>query len=360
MSIYAILGRIYSPVKKYIPEGITRVLQITVLTATQGLARPKGYKDMVMSSWSALMKSTEVRGRPVYLTIEPTNICDLRCPVCETGAGILNREKGSMSLDNYKIIIDKLGEHTNSLLFYYMGEPFLNKSAYDMISYTAQRGIFVSTCTNGHFVDAKAIIASGIGEVNFQIGGLTQETHEKYRVCGDLRKTLDNLAATVEEKRKHPQSKTKIIAGFIVMKHNEHEVGDFLKLAQEIGVDDASVISPCVRTMKQGRELLPRDDKYWLYDRKAFDRGILRPNLVPHNHCEWLYYSTTVLWNGDVVPCCRDAQGDYIMGNILEQDFYEIWNGEKFREFRRKVNSDQANLELCRLCSGYGVPILQR
>lgn len=359
MSIYSTLASIYSPLKTYIPEGIKRALVRTLFTAMQGLARPKGYRDLALSSYSALLKSDRVLGRPVHLTIEPTNICNLRCPVCETGAGILNRQKGSMSLDNFKMIIDKLGGHVNTLFFYYMGEPFLNKNAYEMISYAAQKGIFVSTCTNGHFVDAKAIIESGIGEVSFQIGGITQETHEIYRVRGDLRKTLDNLAATIEEKRRHPQSRTKIIAGFIVMKHNEHEVGDFLKLAQEIGADDAHVYNPCVRTLEQGRQFLPQNDKYWDYDRKAFDEGILRPSLVPHNHCEWLYYSTTIQWNGDVVPCCRDAQGEYIMGNIFEQDFYEIWNGEKFREFRRKVNSDQANLRLCRLCSGYGVPILK-
>jgi len=362
MSTYATLvsicSPIYTPLKKYIPEGLDRVLRITLLTGVQGLSWQRGYGDLVLSSYSALLKSDRVLGRPVHLTIEPTNICDMGCPVCETGAGILNREKGSMSLDNFKMIIDKLGGHTNTLFFYYVGEPFLNKNAYEMISYAAQRGIFVSTCTNGHFVDAKAIIESGIGEVSFQIGGMTQETHEKYRVRGDLRKTLDNLAATIEEKRKHPLSRTKIVVGLIVMKHNEHEVDYFLKFAQEIGADYANLDSPCVRSLEQGRQFLPQNDKYWLYDRKAFDKGILRPCLAPHNHCEWLYYSTTIQWNGDVVPCCRDAQGEYIMGNIFEQDFYEIWNGEKFREFRRKVNSDQKNLELCRLCSGFGIPSL--
>ena len=350
--------RVYSTFRKYTPQGIQRVLRITLLTAMQGLARPKGYRDLVLSSYSALTKSSKALGRPVHLTIEPTNICDMKCPVCETGAGILKREKGYISPDNYKAIIDKLGNHTNTLLFYFMGEPFLNKNAYDMISYASQRGIFVSTCTNGHFVDPEAIIESGIGEVSFQIGGLTQEIHEKYRVRGDLQKTLDNLAATVEAKRSHPQAKTKVNAGFIVMKHNEQEINDFLKLAQEIGVDAAHVISPCVRTIEQGREFLPQDNRYWLYDRQAFDQGVLRPNVVPHNHCEWIYYSATIQWNGDVVPCCRDAQGEYVMGNIFEQDFYEIWNGERFREFRRKVNSDQANLKLCRLCSGFGVPLL--
>jgi len=329
-----------------------------LLTAKYGLSFHKGYRDLVLSSGSSLFKTDRAWGRPVHLTIEPTNICDLRCPVCETGSGIMRRPKGHMSLDNFKLIIDKLGGHVNTLLFYFMGEPFLNKDAYDMIRYASQRRIFISTCTNGHRVDPKAIIASGMGEISFQIGGITQETHEIYRVRGNLKKTLDNVAATVKEKKNHPGSKLKIILGFIVMKHNEHEIDGFLKLAQDIGVDQADVIAPCVRTIEQGKEFIPQNDEYWLYDREAFDNGILRPKVIPHNCCDWLYYSTTILWNGDVVPCCRDAQGDYVMGNIFKQNFSEIWNGEKFRKFRRLVNSDQRNLELCRLCSGYGIPPL--
>ena len=86
-----------------------------------------------LSSLSAAVKTEKCLGLPVHLTVEPTNICNLKCPVCETGAGILNRPKGYMSLDNFKEILDKAGEQVNTLLFYYMGEPFLNKDACNMI-----------------------------------------------------------------------------------------------------------------------------------------------------------------------------------------------------------------------------------
>ncbi len=35
---------------------------------------------------------------PEILTLEPTNICTMKCPTCPTGAGKLNRPKGMMSL----------------------------------------------------------------------------------------------------------------------------------------------------------------------------------------------------------------------------------------------------------------------
>ena len=318
---------------------------------------PKQLLHWGLSTLSASVKAESDLGLPVHLTVEPTNICNLRCPVCETGAGILGRPKGYMSLDTFKKILDKAGEQVNTLLFYYMGEPFLNRDAYTMIRYATRRGIYVSACTNGETLDMDGLVESQLSEISFQIGGLTQETHEKYRVRGNLDKTLSNLAELAELKAKG-LTNTKIQVGFIVMKHNEHEIGRVVSEMKKLGADEVVIISPCVRIIEQGKAFLPTDDKYWYYDRRYFDKGTLVPRKVPHNRCWWIYYSTVVLWTGEVVPCCRDACGRHIMGNLLEQSMEEIWNGEKYQAFRRTVSKLQIRLDLCRLCSGYGIPRL--
>ena len=311
-----------------------------------------------LSSLSAGVKAEKSLGLPVHLTIEPTNICNLHCPVCETGAGILGRPKGYMSLDIFKKILDKVGEQVNTMLFYGMGESFLNKDAYAMIRYATDKGIYVSACTNGEILDMDGLAQSKLSELSFQIGGLTQETHEQYRVGGNLRKSMDNLTKAVELKAKGLIS-TKIQVGFIVMKHNEHEAEQAKKeLKKGMGADEVIIISPCVRTMEQGKKFMPTEDKYWYYDREAFSRGVLVPRKIPHNQCWWIYYSTVVWWDGDVVPCCRDAKGEHVMGNILNQPFADIWNGEKYRDFRRQIATRQSEVDLCRLCSGYGIPRL--
>lgn len=312
-----------------------------------------------LSTLSASVKAERNLGLPVHLTVEPTNICNLRCPVCETGAGILGRPKGYMSLDNFKKILDRAGEQVNTLLFYYMGEPFLNKDAYAMIRYATDRGVYVSACTNGEILDMDGLMESRLSEISFQIGGMTQETHEKYRVGGNLSRTIDNLAKLIELKTHNPlltsRPNTKIQVGFIVMKHNEYEVEEAKRELKRMGADEVVIISPCVRTIEQGKKFMPTEDKYWIYDREAFGKGALVPKKVPHNRCWWIYYSTVVLWDGSVVPCCRDTFGHHIMGNLLEQDMNEIWNGEKYRSFRHAISVQQRKLPLCRLCSGYGI-----
>ncbi|MBI5210939.1 MAG: radical SAM protein [Elusimicrobia bacterium] len=314
----------------------------------------RGARDHAAATLSLLTRSSRIIGRPMNVLIEPTNVCNLRCPVCETGAGLLGRPAGMMTLEQFKCIIDKVSEHTNTLMFYFMGEPFLNKDAYAMIRYAKDRGIpFVATSTNGDVVDPEKLVDSGIDEVSFQIGGMTQETHGTYRIGSDLARVLRNLRETVRlrDERHRPMA---IYPGFILMKHNEHEVEIFRKAMAEMGADEAAVIDPLVRTVEQGEKMLPSDTTHWVYAPDAFHQGLLRPRAKPPNECPWICYTLTVHVNGDVVPCCRDTKGEEVVGNILRQDLEEIWNGDRLRAFRDRLHKDQSGIRICRLCSAYG------
>jgi radical SAM protein with 4Fe4S-binding SPASM domain len=323
------------------------------------LRRRRGSIDHVKSTLSLARRSTTIAGRPMNVTIEPTNVCNLECPVCETGAGVLGRESGSMTLEQFRTIIDKMGAHMNTLMFYFMGEPFLNKHAYEMIRYAKDQGVpFVETTTNGDFVKPEQLVECGLDRISFQIGGMTQRTHQIYRINSTLERVLANLEATLLLKGER-RSRLRVESGFILMKHNEHEVPAFLEHMKQLGVDRASVIDPCVRTMEQGRQLLPTDRAHWIYDPEAFERGVLRPRNVPDNACPWIYYSLAIHVNGDVVPCCRDPRGEEVMGNIFEQDLDEIWNGDRYKTFRGRILTAQGSVGICRLCSSYPVSAIR-
>ena len=224
-----------------------------------------------------------------------------------------------------------------------------------MIRYAKDAGInFIDTCTNGDFVDPVRTVECGLDRISFQIGGMTQETHEVYRVNGRLDRVLEKLTQTIRERNARGSS-LQIEVGLILMKHNEHEVELFRRTMKEHGVDRAVVVDPCVRTIEQGLKFLPTDRKHWIYDEGAFNRGVLRPKILPDNVCPWIYYSLAILVNGDVVPCCRDPRGTEIMGNMLKQSLDDIWNGAPYRNFRERIERDQGSVAICRLCSAYPV-----
>jgi radical SAM protein with 4Fe4S-binding SPASM domain len=318
--------------------------------------RPKGWINVLINQAFASLKIPYSPAMPVTVTIEPINICNLKCEVCETGAGVLQRSKGLMKLEDYKLVIDKIQHHTSQVLLYFMGESFLNPNIYEMIKYTKMKNIWVELCTNGDYIDSAKLAEANPDLVSFNISGLSQEVHDTYRKGSDLGKSLENLRRTVQEKNKLHRT-MKINLGLIVMKQNEKQIRGLSKLAGELGVDDYSFISPCVRNYEQGLKYLPENKDYWLYDASKFKKNrILLPRYK--KNCSWLWHSYVILWNGDVVPCCRDTDGKFIMGNIFQEDLREIWNNEKYIEFRSKVSKNRESVGICRLCEGYGPPTL--
>jgi MoaA/NifB/PqqE/SkfB family radical SAM enzyme len=317
---------------------------------------PKGWPSFVWNTAMAQLGRAGPLLPPVYLAIEPTNACNAKCPVCETGKGQMERRKGLLDIAHFNRLIDEVAPTTNSVMLYFMGETFLNKNAYDMIRHARSKNIYVETCTNGDFVDPKGIIYSDINKIAFQIGGMTDATHERYRVASQLGKVRLNLEALVEERRRNPGSNVQIDVGFIVMRHNEHEVPEFLRWAKEIGADSANIIDPCVRNMLEGHVYLPKDRRYWFYDEAAFEQGVLKPKKVPENECAWIWNSMQITWNGDAVPCCRDPNGRHVFGNVFEDGVRRVFNGKKALDFRRRILTDQGGIDICRLCSSYGLP----
>ena len=334
----------------------TLILIVLIL----GRKRPKGWKSLIYNSVKSHLKLPKNLMMPVHVSIEPSNTCNAQCPVCETGNNGMKRQVGRLDFENFKKLIDRIYKHTNTLFYYFMGEPFLNKHSYEMIRYARDKGIYVETCTNGDLVNPEKLLDSGINKISFQIGGMDQKTHEIYRVNSFLNKIEKNLRELIDLKKSHKNGKDlHIELGFIVMRHNESQVDSFIQWAKELKVDTYNVINPCVRNMLEGHAYLPKNKKYWFYDEEAYNNGILKPNHVPNNECIWIWNSIQINWNGDVVPCCRDTNGEYVFGNIFKNDFDKVWNGKEALNFRKRILENQNKLDLCSLCSGYGVPNMQ-
>lgn len=64
--------------------------------------------------------------------------------------------------------------------------------------------------------------------------------------------------------------------------------------------------------------------------------------------CLSIYDSAEISPDGRVTPC-RDYQ-DYECGNINEQSFFEVWNGEAFKRFRREM--EKGLMPVCTRCCG--------
>jgi len=301
---------------------------------------------------SAILKKRFVWGRPFILTIEPTNICNLKCPLCVTGNGQMSRKAGLLDFETFKKIIDESGYYLFYLLLYQQGEPYINKDFLSFVEYAKNKRIFVTTSTNAHYLDpetAQRTVASGLDSIIVSIDGSDQESYETYRVDGNLEKVKKGVQNLVREKIKQNSKTPLIYIQFIVMRHNEHQIAKMEKLTKDLGADKLLIKTVQVETLKEASEWLPVEKNLRRY---KLEGDLLKPKRVGSGPCPRPWTSSLVNWDGSMVPCCFDKNGEHTFGSIqLEDDFDKIWHSEKYANFRTKMLTDRSSLDICSNCS---------
>lgn len=58
-----------------------------------------------------------------------------------------------------------------------------------------------------------------------------------------------------------------------------------------------------------------------------------------------------MLWDGTVVPCCLDHEGDVPLGNLYETSLEEILSGPRAEAIYQGFSQGEAREDLCRRCA---------
>ncbi len=144
-------------------------------------------------------------GLPVSISFEPTTSCNLRCPECPSGLREFTRPRGMLKRDFFEKTIDEIYKDILYLIFYFQGEPYLNKNFLEMVSYASSKGLYTATSTNAHFLTdemAKKTVESGLDRLIISLDGTTQEVYEQYRREGDIEKVIEGARNIVKWKKK--------------------------------------------------------------------------------------------------------------------------------------------------------------
>jgi MoaA/NifB/PqqE/SkfB family radical SAM enzyme len=289
------------------------------------LAVTRGYK---------YLRLDRTGGMPYYYTIDPINVCNLRCPLCPTGLGTLARSRGKLELEKYQSLIDQIAPYAYKVSLFNWGEPFLHPDIFEIIRYTTDRRVEVIISTNlNHFNQemAEKTVASGLDTLLVSLDGSTQEVYEKYRKHGMLDKVLENLRLLVEAKKRLKSVRPFIYTRMLVNRYNENQVEDMKTLAEQIGVDAFEVGPLFVDTEDpaQVKEWLPEQAGFSTYDYSAKEK-------TNKWHCiDDLWEGMVINWDGGVAPCCwlHDHKNDF--ENAFDRPLREIWNGKAYTSSRR-------------------------
>lgn len=115
---------------------------------------------------------------------------------------------------------------------------------FDMVAYAANKGIRVTTNSNGSLLNAQRAercVTSGLDTLHISIDGTTAETYEAIRVGARFDRLLVNLETFVETRARLGSERPYLWLVLVIMRRNLHELPDLMHLAHRYTVRNVFV-----------------------------------------------------------------------------------------------------------------------
>lgn len=282
-----------------------------VLLARQGARylTPKKIANVLRCEMEKRQRSARVRSYPYVATLDVTNLCNLRCPYCPTGAQRdAGRNPRTMPLSVVDRLLEEVGGYLISANLFNWGEPFIHRDIADIVERIHARGIFTQLSSNLSIDRSAAledVCRAGLDYLMISTSGASQAVNAQYHRRGRLSQVAENARAVVEFKRKNRRATPVVEWKYLVFKHNAHEVSEARALAARIGVD-------IFRAVRGGGE----------------ESALVKPNeappsSIPVRFCHQLWQTIVVNSDGGIAPCCylyfkSDDFAELAQGTVME------------------------------------------
>jgi MoaA/NifB/PqqE/SkfB family radical SAM enzyme len=336
-------------------RGVPYTLRLLSFYMSQALehATPLKVGNAFLAKVQKRLRRDKAWAMPYRYTIDPLNVCNLRCPLCPTGLGTLKRERGKMKLADFQAIVDQVAPYAFLVELYNWGEPFLHPEIFNMIQYASRKRIAVRLSSNlNHFNAemAEKTVKAGLDAIIVDVDGATEEVYQKYRKNGELKKVVANLQLLVEAKKRLGSRKPFIVFRTLINRHNEHQIEELRELSQRLGADafTTGTIFIDTNSKTQAEEWLPQNAQLSYYDYSKPLKNVW--------HCADLWESLTINWDGGMAPCCWLHDKTHDFENALARPIKDIWNGEAYISSRRVFApggpKDGPQKTICTRCKG--------
>lgn len=322
-----------------------RELRALLGPATRTLRRPRRLANQAAAAASMAAMREHVRGLPWAVQVEPSTACNLRCPMC---ALVLPdaRPATLLDMDLYRRLLADVGSRALILSLWNWGEPLLHPQLGDMVALGAQHGLLTALTTNALLLDearSEELIHAGLVLMTVSLDATDAATYRAVHGSADFERVTRNVSRFLAVRDRLGSRLPLVELKMVLTRDTEAQMPAFQKLSQELGADRVRF-----------RQLV------WAHDAGLERLAPRRPDLrrshgitptrlrVPCNR-PWM--STVVLAGGEVVPCCADTKGEFVMGHLDDPGgLPAIWNGPRYREFRRRLIQDPRGISICATC----------
>ncbi len=288
---------------------------------------------------------------PFVIQIFPIYACNFKCNYCifsidKEKRGFIS-DKIIMDFDLYKKCIDDIAEFPNKvkvLRFVGIGEPLLHRNIAEMVSYAVLKDVAntVEVLTNASLLTPElsdSLISAGVERLVVSIQGTTKEKYQNVSGINiDFERYIENLRYFFNNKG-DAQMYIKIVDSALDDKEDEKKFyklfGDF---CDTIAIEHTV---PMHAEINYQNVIKDKDMPFTQFGLPVSEVRI----------CPQPFFTLQINPDGKVVPCYSWEYPE-IIGDCNNQSVRDIWNGEKFQNFRHTMLDGIKNsCEACTNCN---------
>lgn len=294
---------------------------------------------------------------PIYMEISPTGSCNHRCAFC--GLDFMGYKDRKLDTGLLKERLTEMGQlGLKSVMYGGEGEPLLHKDMEALALHTKTSGIDVALTTNAvplTLARAEAIIPA-CEWIKVSLNAGTAKTYATIHKTSenDFERVFSNLAAA-QKIRENTRARCALGVQIILLDENRNEVVTLAERVRGLGLDYLVVkpFSQHPQSEKKKYQNISYEENERLAERlhtlntKNFS-VVFRANAMqktnkekkPYRECLALPFWSYIDAGGGVWGCSVFLMDNrFYYGNIAQQSFQEIWEGERRKESLAWVKS---------------------
>lgn len=323
--------------------------------------------------------------------IELTNVCNFNCNFCPNDK--MTRAKTHMDKELAKRLIDEIADRgiSNKIAFLLMGEPLLYPDIFHILDYAVSKNILVTFSTNGALltnenIDKLLNIPLDILQISLQTP--SEDSFELRRGNHNItyERYINGIKTLLRNKFNHVASRTKVsillmdtrfsLAQMLLNGRNtlriNFDVKQLEKLVNELyeaiwgegkkyfskNIFSASSkrVAHCLRRFFVSSYKINISDKIEFVCCGLHDWGNIMVNkrIMPSTFgsCNALTGQLAVLSNGNYTLCCKDYNGELVIGDSHKQSLTDILMSDKAKKIRKDFRLCRLPFKRCRICRG--------
>lgn len=322
----------------------------------------------------------------VYFRITP--MCNLRCVMCgqRGDKGVLKgkyayeESKNIVPVERYIELVDEIAPR-KPVFYMWGGEPFMYPNFLDLCEYIASKKCVLSVNTNGTYLaeNAERIVKNKWHSLFVSLDGF-EDINDRIRGNGSYKRVIEGFKAINEAKRKYDSNLPYMGIVTTVNKLNYLHLDQLAEAAGDFGLSwhiinlgtytNDDVIArqqqfmkrnldteiTCLQAYNTGYNEGIDGDEFQEILRKVhgIDNGypiitvpVIEPDkigeyysdldVIVRDNCVVPWSQANIDYNGDV-HFCADYP-DYVLGNIKEDKFFDIFNNNRAQKFREVLKN---------------------